>query len=92
MDAAQYPDANAPPVITNASAPPAPVVGDLAYDTVRDRYGVVMERTPGQVRLRPKGGGLEWAARPEHVELARAGEALSPQVARADARSRGELL
>ncbi|AZQ34362.1 hypothetical protein EJ357_13455 [Streptomyces cyaneochromogenes] len=69
-----------------------PVVGDLAYDTLRDRYGTVMERGPGQVHLRPKGGGREWTARPEDVELARAGEALSPQVARVNARSRGEVL
>ncbi|MER7482211.1 hypothetical protein ABTX60_32050 [Streptomyces sp. NPDC126510] len=86
MDAAQHPDTNAP------SAPPSPVVGDLAYDTVRNRYGVVMERTPGQVYLRPKDGGREWTAQPEHIELARAGEALSPQVAEANARSRGEIL
>ncbi|MEU8856188.1 MULTISPECIES: hypothetical protein [Streptomyces] len=86
MGAVQHPDVNAP------SAPPWPVVGDLAYDTVRNRYGVVMERTPGQVYLRPKDGGREWAARPEHIELARAGEALSPQVAEANARSRGEIL
>lgn len=72
--------------------PPTPVVGDLAYDTLRDRYGIVMERGPGQVHLRPRGGGPEWTARPEHVELARADEALSVEVARANARSRGEVL
>jgi hypothetical protein len=72
--------------------PPSPAVGDLAYDTRRDRYGVVMERKGGQVHLRPKGGGLEWAARPEDVEPAGAGEALGPRVARANARSRGEIL
>ncbi|MER6086964.1 hypothetical protein [Streptomyces bluensis] len=72
--------------------PPTPVVGDLAYDTLRDRYGIVMERGPGQVHLRPRGGGREWTAQPEHVELARPGEALSSQVARANARSRGEVL
>ncbi|MFE2061819.1 hypothetical protein ACFXDH_05370 [Streptomyces sp. NPDC059467] len=70
----------------------APAVGDLAYDAGRDRYGVVMERTVGQVHLRPKGGGLEWSARPEDVEPACAGEALGPRVARANARSRGEIL
>ncbi|MCZ4509352.1 hypothetical protein O3Q52_14325 [Streptomyces sp. ActVer] len=75
-----------------AVPPPPPAVGDLAYDTRRDRYGVVMERTGGQVHLRPKGGGLEWAARPEDVEPAGAGEALGPRVARANARSRGEIL
>ncbi|MEU4927782.1 hypothetical protein AB0G54_14935 [Streptomyces yokosukanensis] len=68
------------------------MVGDLAYDTVRNRYGVVMERTPGQVHLRPGGGCREWTARPEHVELARPGEALSSRVARVNARSRGEVL
>ncbi|MFM9448831.1 hypothetical protein [Streptomyces acidiscabies] len=72
--------------------PPPPAVGDLAYDTRRDRHGVVMERTGGQVHLRPKGGGLEWAARPEDVEPAGAGEELGTGVARANARSRGEVL
>ncbi|MFE4546075.1 hypothetical protein [Streptomyces sp. NPDC056785] len=70
----------------------SPAVGDLAYDGVRDRYGVVMERTAGQVHLRPKGGGLEWSARPEDVESARAREVLGPCAARANARSRGEVL
>ncbi|QFR97889.1 hypothetical protein GBW32_20255 [Streptomyces tsukubensis] len=67
-------------------------MGDLAYDTVRKRYGVVMERGPGEVHLRPKAGGQEWTARPDDVELARAGEALSSQVAEVNARSRGEIL
>ncbi|MET8842200.1 hypothetical protein ABZW67_19160 [Streptomyces rubiginosohelvolus] len=71
---------------------PAPAVGDLAYDGVRDRYGIVMERTAGQVHLRPKGGGLEWSARPEDIEPALAGEALGSRVARADSHSRGEVL
>ncbi len=69
---------------------PPPAVSDLAYDTRRDRYGVVMERTGGQVHLRPKGGGLEREARPEDVEPAGVGEALGPRVARANARSRGD--
>ncbi|WP_260333993.1 hypothetical protein [Streptomyces beigongshangae] len=67
-------------------------MGDLVYDTVHRRYGVVMERARGRVYLRPKGDGREWAARPEHIVLARAGEALNSQVAEANARSRGELL
>ncbi|MFF9040998.1 hypothetical protein ACF090_36675 [Streptomyces sp. NPDC014892] len=89
MDAAPFPHADTPEPSTPALAP---VAGDLAYDTVRDRYGIVMERAPGQVHLRPRGGGREWTARPEHVELARAGEALSSRVARVNARSRGEVL
>ncbi|WP_328465498.1 hypothetical protein [Streptomyces sp. NBC_00448] len=48
---------------------------------------MVMERAGGQVHFRPKGGGLEWAARPLDVEPVGAGEAL----ARANARSRGEI-
>ncbi|WUT08399.1 hypothetical protein OG802_24980 [Streptomyces sp. NBC_00704] len=82
----------APPAGAVPQPPSSPAVGDLAYDTRRDRYGVVMERTGGQVHLRPKGGGLEWAARPEDVEPACAGEELGPRVARANARSRGEIL
>ncbi|MFF9113038.1 hypothetical protein [Streptomyces sp. NPDC014805] len=78
------------PARTTETRPP--VVGDLAYDTARDRYGVVMERTPGRVLLHPKDGGEDWTARPGDVELARAGEALGPRVARANARSRGEVL
>lgn len=91
MDAApsSHADTPEPP----ASPPdPTPVVGDLAYDTVHGRYGIVMERGPGQVHLRPRGGGQEWIALPEHVELAHQGEALSSRVARVNARSRGEIL
>ncbi|MGW6013726.1 hypothetical protein [Streptomyces sp. NPDC055210] len=80
------------PATFSARATPSPAVSDMAYDTRRDRYGVVMERTDGQVYLRPEGGGLEWAARPEDVEPGGAGAALGPRVARANARSRGEIL
>jgi hypothetical protein len=71
-------------------------VGDIAYDVRRDRYGVVMDRMGGRIFLRPERGGVEWEARHEEVRPARAGktasESLSPRVATANARSRGEIL
>ncbi|MFD4577964.1 hypothetical protein ACFWNK_24990 [Streptomyces sp. NPDC058417] len=42
--------------------------------------------------LRPVGGGVEWEADPAYVRLADPMERLSAGTARANARSRGELL
>ncbi|MCX5560285.1 hypothetical protein [Streptomyces sp. NBC_00038] len=75
-------------------------VGQLAYDTRRERRGVVMDHLDGYVWLRPPGGGMEWTARPGEVEpvAADAPEGDLPQgllrarVAVANARSRQELL
>ncbi|MBQ1094002.1 hypothetical protein [Streptomyces sp. B93] len=63
-------------------------VGQLAYDTRRERRGVVMDHQDGLVWLRPEGGGTEWTARPEDVEP----RGISERVARVNARSRGEVL
>ncbi len=74
-------------------------VGQLAYDTRRERRGVVMDHLDGLVWLRPDGGGTEWTARPGEVEPAASvlgGELLEgvlrARVAVADSRSRRELL
>ncbi|MDG9722218.1 hypothetical protein [Streptomyces sp. DH41] len=74
-------------------------VGQLAYDTRRERRGVVMDHLDGLVWLRPEGGGAEWTARPDEVEPAASvlgGELpegiLRARVAVANSRSRRELL
>ncbi|GHD93502.1 hypothetical protein [Streptomyces naganishii] len=71
-------------------------VGRPAYDTRRERRGVVMDHQDGFVWLRPEGGGTEWTARPGDVRplnVREAAEALMwARVARANARSRGEVL
>ncbi|MFD0058358.1 hypothetical protein ACFVHR_32035 [Streptomyces sp. NPDC127168] len=74
-------------------------VGQLAYDTRRERRGVVMDHLDGLVWLRPDGGGTEWTARPDEVEPAASvlgGELpegiLRARVAVANSRSRRELL
>jgi hypothetical protein len=75
-------------------------VGQLAYDTRRERRGVVMDHLDGDVWLRPPGGGMEWTARPGEVEPVTADAAegdqperlLRARVAVANARSRRELL
>ncbi|MBC7307077.1 MAG: hypothetical protein H5T80_09130 [Dietzia sp.] len=47
-----------------------------------------MDHQDGLVWLRPEGGGTEWTARPEGVEL----RGISERVVRVDARSGGEVL
>ncbi|MFE2277821.1 hypothetical protein ACFXAE_11315 [Streptomyces sp. NPDC059454] len=71
-------------------------VGELAHDVRQDRRGIVMDHQDGFVWLRPEGGGTEWTAlpadvRPLHV-LERAEPLLRARIARANARSRGEVL
>ncbi|MBW8087576.1 hypothetical protein IGW14_05830 [Streptomyces hygroscopicus subsp. hygroscopicus] len=74
-------------------------VGQLAYDTRRERLGVVMDHIGEYVWLRPPGGGVEWTARPDEVEPAASvlggelpEEILKARVAAANSRSRQELL
>jgi hypothetical protein len=74
-------------------------VGQLAYDTRRERWGVVMDHLEGQVWLRPEGGGVEWTAKPGEVEPAASVAdggvlegVLRARVAVANSRSRRELL
>ncbi|MCH0571408.1 hypothetical protein I3F60_19420 [Streptomyces sp. MUM 136J] len=59
-------------------------LGQFAYDTRRERRGVVMDHFDGLVWLRPPGGGMEWTARPDEVEPAASilGDELSGAVLR----------
>lgn len=55
-----------------AHVPPSTPVRDLAFDTQEKRLGEVMAE-PGEYSkdyyLRDPGGGVEWLAKPEHVEI-----------------------
>lgn len=53
--------------------------------------GRVVDRWLGTVYLRPVGGGKEWTASPEELEPVTTSDVLSPRVAEANKRSRGEL-
>ncbi|GLV73267.1 hypothetical protein ACH4VS_00095 [Streptomyces hygroscopicus] len=96
--AAEAPDA----AVRTARAERAPKrlpVGQLAYDTRLERLGVVMDHIGEYVWLRPRGGGVEWTARPDEVEPAGSvvdgelpEEVLKARVAAANSRSRQELL
>lgn len=55
-----------------AHVPSSTPVRDLAFDTHEKRLGEVMAE-PGEYSkdyyLRDPGGGIEWPAKPEHVEI-----------------------
>ncbi|GAB3951744.1 hypothetical protein GCM10028832_05600 [Streptomyces sparsus] len=70
----------------------APAVGALVVDTARDQLGEFRGERYGQWSLRPMGGGKEWPANPDDVQPATAAQRLRAGIARANARSRGELL
>jgi hypothetical protein len=63
-------------------------VGDLVRDTRRERVGVVMDRSHGQVWLRPPAGGREWTAKIGEVQPA---DELSVKVSLVNKRSRDQL-
>ncbi|MFE9926462.1 hypothetical protein ACFYQA_34365 [Streptomyces sp. NPDC005774] len=71
-------------------------VGELAHDVRQERRGIVMDHQDGFVWLRPENGGTEWTALPGDVQplnvRERAEEPMWTRVARANARSRGEVL
>ncbi|MCM1976767.1 hypothetical protein [Streptomyces sp. G1] len=71
-------------------------VGQLARDMRLERRGIVMDHQDGYVWLRPEGGGTEWTARPGDVKPLNVREEAEARmwarVARANARSRGEIL
>ncbi|MFI0528561.1 hypothetical protein ACH3XX_00755 [Streptomyces scabiei] len=67
-----------------------PSVGDVVEDTDRKRVGKLMSIEGDNAWLRPLGGGREWDARPERLRPATPAQALSANVAAANARSRGE--
>ncbi|MGW6267488.1 MULTISPECIES: hypothetical protein [unclassified Streptomyces] len=65
-----------------------PDVGAVAVDTATGRVGVVMEKGPSRVYLRPPGGGKEWEAEQGSVRRADRHEELQVKVARVNAESR----
>ncbi|MER6149623.1 hypothetical protein [Streptomyces hirsutus] len=71
-------------------------VGELALDVRREKRGIVMDHQDGFVWLRPEGGGTEWTVPPSDVQplnvRERAEAVMWARVARANARSRGEVL
>ncbi|MGW3949919.1 hypothetical protein ACWEKM_02860 [Streptomyces sp. NPDC004752] len=71
-------------------------VGQPAYDRRQERRGIVMDHQDGFVWLRPERGGTEWTAAPGDVQplnVREQAEALLwARVARANSRSRGEVL
>ncbi|WP_228989562.1 hypothetical protein [Streptomyces sp. DH8] len=70
-----------------------PRVGMLVVDTgSSDRVGVFRGVAGPYWSLRPVCGGVEWEAVPERVRPATAAECLRAGTARANARSRGEVL
>ncbi|WP_331448507.1 hypothetical protein [Streptomyces prasinus] len=71
-------------------------VGELAHDARWEKRGIVMDHQDGFVWLRPEGGGTEWTALPADVQplnvRERAEALMWARVAKANARSRGEVL
>ncbi|WP_240660216.1 hypothetical protein [Streptomyces sp. WAC 01529] len=61
-------------------------------DTTRGRVGEFRGVAGPYWSLRPLSGGTEWEAEPQHVRPAEPTERLSAQTARANARSRGDVL
>lgn len=73
--------------------PVMPPVGAWVVDTDRsDRVGAFRGVAGPYWSLRPVGGGVEWEVVPERVRPATAAERLRAGTARANARSRGEVL
>ncbi|TQK49782.1 hypothetical protein FBY35_0044 [Streptomyces sp. SLBN-118] len=69
-----------------------PDPGTLMVDSSRDRVGEFRGVAGPYWSLRPTNGGTEWEAEPEHVRPADPIERLQAEIARCNARSRGELL
>ncbi|MER5358629.1 hypothetical protein [Streptomyces sp. NPDC002785] len=82
---------NVPP---NEQYPPhAPAPGTLVADTSHgDRVGEFRGVAGPYWSLRPVCGGTEWEAEPERIRILTPAERLRAETARANARSRGELL
>jgi hypothetical protein len=66
--------------------------GVIVYDTVLNVIAEVMEVGPQNVALRRTGGGTEWWRDKDYLRPPTTSERLSPGVAVANAKSRGELL
>lgn len=72
--------------------PAAPAVGTLFHDVGRGIVGEFRGEWCGVWSLRPVTGGQEWDADPAYVQPASPEQRLRAETARANARSRGELL
>jgi hypothetical protein len=68
-----------------------PELNTLAYDEAKGCVGQVMEVGPTQCVLRKTTGGVEWWVSKADLRKPTTAEELSPAVAEANARSRGEL-
>ncbi|MDI3405779.1 hypothetical protein [Streptomyces cavernicola] len=71
---------------------PVPRVGTLLLDVIRDQLGEFRGELGTRWFLRPALGGREWEVAPEHTRAATSEQRLRVETARANARSRGELL
>ncbi|MEW2069975.1 hypothetical protein [Streptomyces sp. NPDC007346] len=78
----------------NTEGPPElPAPGTLLVDTSRsNRVGEFRGVAGLYWSLRPMGGGAEWEVEPRHVRPALPIEQLRARTARANARSRGDVL
>jgi hypothetical protein len=65
--------------------------GAIVYDTVDEVLAEVMEVQGRRITLRRTNGGIEWSRSKEDLRPPTTSERLSPGVAVANARSRGEL-
>ncbi|MEU0311584.1 MULTISPECIES: hypothetical protein [Streptomyces] len=79
---------------SHQEAPPDPPAPNTPLvDTSRDnRVGEFRGVAGVYWSLRPMGGGIEWEVEPRHVRPALPIEQLRARTARANARSRGEVL
>ncbi|MEV6119722.1 MULTISPECIES: hypothetical protein [unclassified Streptomyces] len=71
--------------------PEPPAVGTHVVDAW-DRVGEFRGEWAGFWNLRPPAGGREWSVRPEDTRPASPEQCLRAKAARANARSRGEVL
>ncbi|MGW5333785.1 hypothetical protein [Streptomyces bauhiniae] len=71
--------------------PPPPPIGTLMVDA-QERVGEFRGEWCGRWSFRPVTGGREWDAAPEDIRPASPEQRLHAQIARANARSRGEYL
>lgn len=69
-----------------------PALGVLLLDVRRDRLGEFRGCCCGRWYLRPVRGGREWEVDPEDVRPVDPAQRLHAETARANARSRGEVL
>ncbi|MEV0846165.1 hypothetical protein AB0J21_09865 [Streptomyces sp. NPDC049954] len=72
--------------------PPKPPVGTIVVDMRREQIARFQAAMGGRWWLRPVRGGCEWSAAPTDVRIAGPAERLRAEAARANARSRGEVL